>query len=322
MLVMRKSKIVSLLCCASLLLGITGCSNSTESSDVSEVESSAPVGDFNFQAQQPVSTTSADTSAAVVERNDGELDISTPDLGTWEAPVSSDASSDASATGTTEVSLPEESVYIPYESSYTDLATNISLRIGANGYISVPQSLVSRAVDLDSWLESTRLAYNLISEEDRNTSAVQDKIYANGNLVYVADNVMSIIGKGIAIDVKNTHGTLSMAQSVSAKTFALGRLKSDTGSSYESAYTTLGAKIDEQDEELFYRAVYEIADVADLENIDAQAVVLLDKQTDTMMLVTIGIDKTLCSADWNSVDLLIGSVRYSTVAPDNLATIR
>lgn len=324
----RTSKFTCLAYCLAVLFSLSGCSGKTESSDVSGDMNNTPIGDFNFQAQKPASTTSETTTAAVAGRQDNEIDIDMPDLGTWDTNSGLGTTSDDGLAdvewGSNDIVNEEdgvESEFKPYVSSYVDLATDVSIRIGANGYMSVPQSLVAKAVGLDSWLESTRVAYNLVSEADRNTSAVQDKIYADGNLVYTGDSVLSIAGKGITIDVKNTYGTLSMAQSVNAKSFALGRLTSDSGASYESSYSKLGARIDEQDEELFYRAVYEIDDVADLENVDAQAVVLFDKQTDSMMLVTVGVNKELCPESNGSVNIIIGSVRYSTVEPDNLSTI-
>ena len=324
----RISKFTCLLCCLVAIVSLSGCSGKTESSDTSGDTSNTPVGDFNFQAQKPSATTSATTAAAVAGRQDNEIDIDMPDLGTWEAGSGSGTTPDDGradeiwgSNDSVDNSEDVEPEFKPYISSYVDLATDVSVRIGANGYLSVPQSLVAKAVGLDTWLENTRVAYNLVSDADRGTSAVQDKIYADGNLVYVGDSVLSIAGKGITIDVKNTYGTLSMAQSVNAKSFALGRLTTDSGASYESAYSKLGDKIDEQDEELFYRAVYEIADVADLDNVDAQAVVLFDKQTDSMMLVTVGVNTDLCPESNGSLNIIIGSVRYSTVEPDNLSTI-
>ena len=324
----RVSKFTCLACCLALIVSLSGCSGKTESSDTSSDVSNAPVGDFNFQAQKPSATVIETTAAAVVGRQDNEINIDMPDLGTWEADSGVGTKPGGSPAGETwgssdSVASDEdaEPEFKPYISNYVDLATDVSIRIGANGYLSVPQSLVAKAIGLDTWLENTRIAYNLVSEADRNTSDIQDKIYADGNMVYVGDSILSIAGKGITIDVKNTYGTLSMAQSVNAKSFALGRLTTDSGASYESAYSKLGDKIDEQDEELYYRVVYEIVDVADLDNVDAQAVVLFDKQTDSMMLVTVGVNKDLCPESSGSLNIIIGSVRYSTVEPDNLSTI-
>ena len=315
---MKRSKLFAL-CLAGIILVSTGCNGSKDVDSDSSAETSAPVGDFDFQAQEPITTTVPQGGAVVVDRTDSQIDANAPELEDgYVPPVIEDESGDmTSESGDITV---EEVEMIPYVPEYSDLSTNISLQIGRNAYASVPLTLVENVVDIDAFLENMRLAYNLVNEADYFTKNVQSSVYEGGNLLHVAGNVMLLQGMGIKIDIKNVASTLDAAKSVTAEDFALGTLEGDD-SSLTAAYSELGAKIDEQDEELFYRAVYEIADVADMDNITAQAVALFDKQTNTLITAVFAINSDLYEGSDITVPILASGVRYSTEAPANLMTI-
>lgn len=301
------SKLLLVFC----ILGLTACSSGTVTSD----SSSQPVGDFNF-VRDDETTISVVESTPSSQRSDGVISgelISSPDT------LGSDENTSISSGNSS--TTPEETS--DYASKFKDLDSNKSVQIGKNIYISLPASLFQNTGTLDDYIEQARLALAMREPDDFWLSEVQKEIHSDINAYfYYNTDSLFISSAGLLCTCKNITG---IEKNPSISDFNLGTMTSDYSSdaSFTFSFSALGDLISESDEEKYYSAVYDIADVAEDTARKAKAVFIYDKTTSASCLVTIQTIPELLKEQKIAADLdfIVSSVRFSTSVPENLVTL-
>lgn len=300
-------------CSASLLVSVlllTGCNDNKETpSDTESVEE--PVGDFNFVDNTPQTTRgTADTVDPVDSGVTGD-DI-------------------AVTTATDEDGEPAESIIVESAeadnpvadvvSDYVDIASNYSLRLGKNVYVSVPMSLFEKTCDLDTFLTNFREVRTLTTDTNYDNKALMEKTYQHGTCLYMDESRLYMEGIGMGYMCQNKGGSLAIAKGPSMNTFNLGKLTSALGNNLNSSYNKLGELISSEETEYYYKAVYKIADLEDIEDIDARAMLCFDKTTYSLTTAIV-YKNSYCTEDTFDLDVITESFRYQGTIPDNLAAI-
>lgn len=298
-------KILSCLLITSLV-SLTACNSGT-----SDTSSSKPVGDFNFISQEEEDTSSeAEANSSTASRTDnpisGEL-ASSPDT-SISAPVDDNSSSGANN---------------EYISKFKDLESNKSVQIGKNIYLSLPATLFQNTGTLDSYIEQARLALAMREPEDFWLSDVQKEIHADTNAYfYYNTDSLFISSAGLVCTCKNTTG---IERNPSISDFNLGTMTSEYSPdiSFTYSFSELGDLISESDEDKYYSAIYNIADVVDDTSRKAKAVFIYDKTTSASCLVTVQTIPELLKEQKIAADLdfIVSSVRFTTTTPENLVAL-
>lgn len=295
-------KIAFLLSLISVLCTLTACSKQDEDSAVSE---EPQVGDFDFIEQAPITQTTTSGMSVSIDREDKEVEGDIVDV--------------PSTDSTEETSEPEATtpVFETVISGYKDLSTNVSLQLGANVYVSIPESQVSPCCSLDIYLDNERAATNLVSQDSWDSLDVQKKIYKSGSCVHTEASKMMITGLGFYYGITNKASDLETAKSPSIAYFNLGNLTSENGATFSRNYSSLGDLQFEEETDYYYRAVYEIDNS---ETAKIYAALIFDKQTDTTTTCLISTVNALYEEPGGTfpADIAVDSFRYSTEAPENL----
>lgn len=291
---------------------VSGCSSENDANSQSDT-TTPPVGDFNFIAQGTPSTTGIPTSPDSPTSDSQDDNMTKPSQG-------GDIAISTTTSQVTEQQSPEESkpeaVYI---SPYKDLDSNVSIQLGEDVYASVPSSILEQTCGLDLFLETYRLAHTLVNKEDYANKSVVSAVYKNGTCLNFTDTSLYLNGMGIGYWCKNLQGTLDLAKSPTISLFNLGTLSCSAGS-MTARYSELGEKLDSEDNDLFYKAVYDVKDVEGTPT-QARAVLIYNKQTSAISTCLIYLNSEYCADTTANIELLAGSVRFSTAAPDNLVTL-
>lgn len=294
------SKLLIIFC----LLSLTACSSGTTSDN-----SSKPVGDFKFIQDSDEETTTATIKDTPTSRSDGIVSgdvISSPD--TSIPPEENSSSSEENS---------------DYTTKFKDLAGNSSIQIGKNIYISLPSLLFQKTGTLDEYIEQARLTLAMREPEDFWLSDVQKELHSNTNAYfYYNTDSLFISSAGLVCTCKNTTG---IEKNPSISDFNLGTMTSEHSSdiSFTYSFSELGDLISESDEDKYYSAVYNIADVADDASRKAKAVFIYDKTTTASCLITVQTIPELLKEQKIAADLdfIVSSVRFSTTPPDNLVAL-
>lgn len=296
-------KILSCLLITSLV-SLTACNSGTTSDS-----SSQPVGDFKFIQDSDEETTTSILESTPTSRSDGEVSgdvISSPD--TSIAPEESSSSAEETS---------------GYSSKFKDLESNKSVQIGKNIYLSLPATLFQNTGTLDSYIEQARLALAMREPEDFWLSDVQKEIHADTNAYfYYNTDSLFISSAGLVCTCKNTTG---IEKNPSISDFNLGTMTSEYSPdiSFTYSFSELGDLISESDEDKYYLAIYNIADVADDTSRKAKAVFIYDKTTSASCLVTVQTIPELLKEQKIAADLdfIVSSVRFTTTKPENLVAL-
>lgn len=296
-------KILSCLLITSLV-SLTACNSGTTSDS-----SSQPVGDFKFIQDSDEETTTSIIESAPTSRSDDEVSgdvISSPD--TSIAPEESSSSAEETS---------------GYSAKFKDLESNKSVQIGKNIYLSLPATLFQNTGTLDSYIEQARLALAMREPEDFWLSDVQKEIHADTNAYfYYNTDSLFISSAGLVCTCKNTTG---IEKNPSISDFNLGTMTSEYSPdiSFTYSFSELGDLISESDEDKYYLAVYNIADVADDTSRKAKAVFIYDKTTSASCLVTVQTIPELLKEQKIAADLdfIVSSVRFTTTTPENLVAL-
>lgn len=296
-------KILSCLLIASLV-SLTACNSGTTSDS-----SSQPVGDFKFIQDSDEETTTSIIESTPTSRSDGEVPgdvISSPD--TSIAPEESSSSAEET---------------LDYSAKFKDLESNKSVQIGKNIYLSLPATLFQNTGTLDSYIEQARLALAMREPEDFWLSDVQKEIHADTNAYfYYNTDSLFISSAGLVCTCKNTTG---IEKNPSISDFNLGTMTSEYSPdiSFTYSFSELGDLISESDEDKYYLAIYNIADVADDTSRKAKAVFIYDKTTSASCLVTVQTIPELLKEQKIAADLdfIVSSVRFTTTTPENLVAL-
>lgn len=314
---MRRLKLIVAMLAITML--VSGC-NKSEDITAQPETTTPPVGDFNFIAQGTTSSTVTPVSPgnttdvgqdANMGGSNGEGAGITPDM---------DTQSQATEQPNNQQQTPEEEEPgIVYISPYEDLSSNLSIQIGDDVYVSVPSSIMETTCGLDLFLETYRLAHTLVNEEDYGDKDVVASVYKNGTCLDINNSTLYINGQGIGYWCKNIQGSMDLASSPTISLFNLGKLKGAKGS-MNARYSELGEKLDSEDNDYFYKAIYTIKDVEGTAT-QARAVLIYNKQTSAISTCLIYLNSEYCADTTANIDLLASSVRFSTVAPDNYVTL-
>lgn len=296
-------KILSCLLITSLV-SLTACNSGTTSDS-----SSQPVGDFKFIQDSDEETTTSIIESTPTSRSDGEVSgdvISSPD--TSIAPEESSSSAEETS---------------GYSAKFKDLESNKSVQIGKNIYLSLPATLFQNTGTLDSYIEQARLALAMREPEDFWLSDVQKEIHADTNAYfYYNTDSLFISSAGLVCTCKNTTG---IEKNPSISDFNLGTMTSEYSPdiSFTYSFSELGDLISESDEDKYYSAIYNIADVADDTSRKAKAVFIYDKTTSASCLVTVQTIPELLKEQKIAADLdfIVSSVRFTTTTPENLVAL-
>lgn len=294
------SKLLLVFC----LLGLTACSSGTTSDS-----SSQPVGDFKFIQDSDEEMTTSIIESTPTSRSDGVVSgdvISSPD--TSIAPAESFSSAEETS---------------DYSAKFKDLESNKSVQIGKNIYLSLPATLFQNTGTLDSYIEQARLALAMREPEDFWLSDVQKEIHADTNAYfYYNTDSLFISSAGLVCTCKNTTG---IEKNPSISDFNLGTMTSEYSPdiSFTYSFSELGDLISESDEDKYYLAIYNIADVADDTSRKAKAVFIYDKTTSASCLVTVQTIPELLKEQKIAADLdfIVSSVRFTTTTPENLVAL-
>lgn len=286
------------------LVSLTACNSGTTSDS-----SSQPVGDFKFIQDSDEETTTSIIESTPTSRSDGEVSgdvISSPD--TSIAPEESSSSSEETS---------------DYSAKFKDLESNKSVQIGKNIYLSLPAILFQNTGTLDSYIEQARLALAMREPEDFWLSDVQKEIHADTNAYfYYNTDSLFISSAGLVCTCKNTTG---IEKNPSISDFNLGTMTSEYSPdiSFTYSFSELGDLISESDEDKYYLAIYNIADVADDTSRKAKAVFIYDKTTSASCLVTVQTIPELLKEQKIAADLdfIVSSVRFTTTTPENLVAL-
>lgn len=286
------------------LVSLTACNSGTTSDS-----SSQPVGDFKFIQDSDEETTTSIIESTPTSRSDGEVSgdvISSPD--TSIAPEESSSSAEETS---------------GYSSKFKDLESNKSVQIGKNIYLSLPATLFQNTGTLDSYIEQARLALAMREPEDFWLSDVQKEIHADTNAYfYYNTDSLFISSAGLVCTCKNTTG---IEKNPSISDFNLGTMPSEYSPdiSFTYSFSELGDLISESDEDKYYLAIYNIADVADDTSRKAKAVFIYDKTTSASCLVTVQTIPELLKEQKIAADLdfIVSSVRFTTTKPENLVAL-
>lgn len=308
-MISRKLKIFAIFISIALL---AGCSHSDNTSS-QPVVTTPPVGDFNFIDQKPVSSVDMPSTSPSVSTDSGYTDNINVDIPAVTGTIA-DGSTDESPSA-----QESEIIDTRYVSPYVDLSTNSSIHIGSDVYVSIPQSIIEKQCGLDVFLESYRAAHTLIPEEDYADIGVINNIYAEGTCVSIDNSTLYINGEGIGYWCKCVDSTIDIAKAPDIRLFNLGTLKGRNGS-ISASYQALGNKLDSEENDFFYRAVYAIQDLEGT-TVDGRAVLIFNKETSALSTCLIYLNKTYCLDTSANIELLAGSVRFSTTAPDNLISL-
>lgn len=286
------------------LVSLTACNSGTTSDS-----SSQPVGDFKFIQDSDEETTTSIIENTPTSRSDGEVSgavISSPD--TSIAPEESSSSAEETS---------------GYSSKFKDLESNKSVQIGKNIYLSLPATLFQNTGTLDNYIEQARLALAMREPEDFWLSDVQKEIHADTNAYfYYNTDSLFISSAGLVCTCKNTTG---IEKNPSISDFNLGTMTSEYSPdiSFTYSFSELGDLISESDEDKYYLAIYNIADVADDTSRKAKAVFIYDKTTSASCLVTVQTIPELLKEQKIAADLdfIVSSVRFTTTTPENLVAL-
>lgn len=286
------------------LVSLTACNSGTTSDS-----SSQPVGDFKFIQDSDEETTTSIIEGTPTSRSDGEVSgdvISSPD--TSIAPEESSSSAKETS---------------DYSAKFKDLESNKSVQIGKNIYLSLPATLFQNTGTLDSYIEQARLALAMREPEDFWLSDVQKEIHADTNAYfYYNTDSLFISSAGLVCTCKNTTG---IEKNPSISDFNLGTMTSEYSPdiSFTYSFSELGDLISESDEDKYYSAIYNIADVADDTSRKAKAVFIYDKTTSASCLVTVQTIPELLKEQKIAADLdfIVSSVRFTTTTPENLVAL-
>lgn len=286
------------------LVSLTACNSGTTSDS-----SSQPVGDFKFIQDSDEETTTSIIESTPTSRSDGEVSgdvISSPD--TSIAPEGSSSSAEETS---------------DYSAKFKDLESNKSVQIGKNIYLSLPATLFQNTGTLDSYIEQARLALAMREPEDFWLSDVQKEIHADTNAYfYYNTDSLFISSAGLVCTCKNTTG---IEKNPSISDFNLGTMTSEYSPdiSFTYSFSELGDLISESDEDKYYSAIYNIADVADDTSRKAKAVFIYDKTTRASCLVTVQTIPELLKEQKIAADLdfIVSSVRFTTTTPENLVAL-
>lgn len=298
-------RILAILLASGIVCTMTACSNDAEA----EESSTTPVvGDFNFVEQSPITpTTSSGGMTVDIDREDGE--------------VSGDIN-DYTGQGTDSTGEVTEVTTSEVLSDYKDLSTNSSLQLGSNVYVSIPTVQIAPSCTLSEFLRSRRTAYNLVAESQYDTLPIQKEVFQYGSCLHTEETVMLIEGIGFSYWCVNTPATLETAKSPSMRLFNMGTLTADTGDTYSVSYKYLGELQEEEETDFYYRAVYTVDDVADIDTIQAYAAIIYDKQTGVITTCLIATSKLYEDAGYTfTADIAINSFRYTTQSPDNIVRV-
>lgn len=300
-------------CGASLLAAVlllTGCNKGDDTSPVTE-STDVPVGDFNFIDNTPQTTRGAVDTVDPTDSGStgGDIAVTTAtneDGEPVEPPVIE--------------SVEEENPVADVVSDYVDIASNYSLRLGKNVYVSVPMSLFEKTCDLDTFLNNFREVRTLTTDTNYDNKALMEKTYQHGTCLFMDESRLYVEGVGMGYMCQNKGGSLAIAKGPSMNTFNLGKLTSELGSNLNSSYNKLGELVSSEETEYYYKAVYKIADLEAIEDIDARAMLCFDKTTYSLTTAIV-YKNSYCAEDTFDLDVIAESFRFQGTMPDNLAAI-
>lgn len=306
------------------VLCLASCSNNESDSNSSTAVTTTLVGDFNFIAQD---TKSPQHSAVNASTSIMPADTTTYATDIYGAPIVDTTQSTSISAGEDDIiDIPADTtapVYVSPEeiSTFVDYSTDVSLRIGKDIYVSVPYALLQTCTDLDTFMDNTRVAYNLVSEEDKAKPEIQKQRYASGTCLHLDESKMYIDGYGMGYWIKCFSSAIEDVKAPTMDMFNLGKIAGNL-SSVTKSYSKLGELLSNFENDYYYKAVYSIADLKNNANIDARAVIMYDKATSSASTCIVYINKAYyVPSGLEDLDFIASSVRYSVVVPDNLATI-